>query len=136
MADDSSASVVLFDGVCNLCNGSVNFFLSIDRRKRLKFASLQSNFGQSTLVELGKDTTCFDSILFLHQGKVYERSGAVLRIMGRIGGIWSLAVCFLVAPAFLRDACYNLIARNRYRFFGKSDTCRIPTPEEAERFME
>ncbi len=136
MADDSSASVVLFDGVCNLCNGSVNFFFSIDRRKRLKFASLQSNFGQSTLVELGKDPTHFDSILFLHQGKVYERSGAVLRIMGRIGGIWSLAVCFLVAPAFLRDACYNLIARNRYRFFGKSDTCRIPTPEEAERFME
>jgi len=136
VADDSSASVVLFDGVCNLCKGSVNFFLSIDRRKRLKFASLQSNFGQSTLVELGKDPTHFDSILFLHQGKVYERSGAVLRIMGRIGGIWSLAVCFLVAPAFLRDACYNLIARNRYRFFGKSDTCRLPTPEEAERFME
>jgi len=136
VSDDSPASVVLFDGVCNLCNGSVNFFLSIDRGKHLKFASLQSNFGQSTLVELGKDPTHFDSILFLHQGKVYERSGAVLRIMGRIGGIWSLAVCFLVAPAFLRDACYNLIARNRYRFFGKSDTCRIPTPEEAERFME
>lgn len=136
MSDESSASVVLFDGVCNLCNGSVNFFLSIDRGKRLKFASFQSSFGQSTLLDLGKDLARFDSILFVHQGKVYERSGAFLRIMGRIGGIWSLAMFFLVVPAFIRDACYSSVARNRYRFFGKSDTCRIPKPEEAERFME
>lgn len=128
--------VVLFDGVCNLCNSSVNFLMDKDKKGVLRFASLQSEAGQALLKAHGLSTEGFNSMVLVANGKVYHRSSAALRTAKYLPGIWSLGQIFLIVPAFLRDKVYNLIARNRYRWFGKTEQCRLPTPEERARFLE
>lgn len=127
--------VVLFDGVCNLCNSTVDFVIRFDRRKLVKFASLQDPFGQKILHESQRDDESFDSIVFWDNGTIYTYSSAVLQIAKYMGGVWPLLQIFRLVPPFIRDAVYRFVARNRYYWFGKRDTCRIPSAEEKSRFM-
>lgn len=130
--------VVLFDGVCNLCNGAVNFWIDRDPASRLRFASLQSSVGRQLLESLGHPVPAGDpeSILLVEHGRVHERSGAALRIAWHLSGGWKLLVAFLVVPRPLRDLVYRWVAAHRYRWFGKSDVCRVPTPDLRARFIE
>lgn len=129
-------NIILFDGVCNLCNGAVNFIIDHDKNGRFKFAALQSDFGQKTLKELGYNTEEFDSMILISNGKVHQKSSAALRIARYLNGLWPLLYVFIIIPPFLRHGVYNVIAKNRYKWWGKRDQCRIPTPELRQRFVE
>jgi predicted DCC family thiol-disulfide oxidoreductase YuxK len=131
----SEKNIVLFDGVCNLCNGAVNFLIDADRKQKLHFASLQSEVGQRLLEGRKMDASNFDTFVFISDGHTYTRSRAALEVMRTIGGAWSLLYILVIVPAFIRDAVYSLISRNRYRWFGKRDSCRMPTPELKSRFV-
>jgi predicted DCC family thiol-disulfide oxidoreductase YuxK len=124
--------VILFDGVCNLCTGSVQFVIERDSRKRFRFASLQSPVAERLLGQ--RDD--LESMILVQDGKTYRKSGAALRIARQLDGLWPLLALFLVVPRFLRDAVYDWIGRRRYRMFGKRDTCWVPRPELAERFLD
>lgn len=126
--------IIFFDGVCNFCNASVNFIIDHDPTRRYRFASLQSKLGQKTLEKNGHSTVELDTVLLLRGGKIYQNSTAVLEIARYLKG-WSWLYVFIVIPRFVRDGVYGLIARNRYRIFGKSESCRVPTPEERTLFI-
>lgn len=128
--------VVLFDGVCNLCNGSVNWLIDHDKKNLFKFASLQSNYGNRKIAELHLSGEYLNTVVFDNDGKVYLRSDAILHILKQLGGVYSLAAVFLIVPAFIRNYIYNWVAINRYRWFGKQDACRIPTPELKSKFLD
>lgn len=128
--------VILFDGVCNLCNGYVNWLIDHDKNNLFKFASLQSNAGKKLVTQLGLEGNYLDTIVLYDNGKGYTHSTAVLKISKQLNGIYSLAVIFFIVPAFIRNIVYNMVARNRYKWFGKRDTCRIPTPELKDRFLD
>ncbi|OEK03824.1 hypothetical protein BFP97_10400 [Roseivirga sp. 4D4] len=128
--------ILLFDGVCNLCNSSVNFIIDHDPNSHFRFAALQSEFGQKKLKELGYDTKEFDSLVLLSQGKVYKKSSAALRIAKKLNGLYPALYVFMIVPPFLRHWVYDIIAKNRYKWWGKRDSCRIPTPELKSRFVE
>ena len=127
--------VVLFDGVCNLCNSSVNFLLDADKAGRLRFASLQSEAGKKLLERLGQGDHGLSSIVFIEGDKVHTHSGGVLRICKYLPGIWRLGAAFLIVPPFLRDWVYGIVARNRYSWVGKREECRIPEPGIRDRFL-
>lgn len=137
MSDTSEHPVVLFDGVCNLCNASVDFVIERDPQARFRFASLQSEAARRLLGPLGYDlgTGDPDSIVLVEDGRVYDRSSAALRIARRLGGFWRLLYVFMAVPRPLRDLVYRWIARNRYRWFGRTEACRMPTPELKRRFL-
>lgn len=130
--------VVLFDGVCNLCHMSVQFIIDRDRAGRYKFVSLQSERGAELTrahggtVPLGEP----ESILLIREGRLYSHSGAALRIARHLDGAWSVLWVFLVVPTFIRDAVYRWVARHRYRWFGKEESCRMPTPDLRARFLD
>lgn len=126
--------IVLFDGVCNFCNGSVNFIIRNDPDRKFKFAALQSDVGteQKEKFGIGDDV---DSVVLIEDGEAYMHSTAALKIARGLGGIWSLAYVFIIVPAFIRDAAYKLFAANRYKIFGRQDACMLPTPEIRERFL-
>jgi predicted DCC family thiol-disulfide oxidoreductase YuxK len=130
--------VVLFDGVCNLCNGAVSFAIDRDPASRLRFVSLQSEAGRRLLEGLGHPVPPGnpESILFVEGGRLYQRSGAALRIARHLSGAWPLFWALLVVPRPLRDLVYRWVASHRYRWFGKADVCRVPTPELRARFIE
>ena len=132
----SDKIVVLFDGVCNLCNGAVQFIIKRDALSKFLFASLQSDFGKSQLLRFGLDPLKLHSIIVLENDKMYERSDAALTIASHLPFPWPLLRVFYILPRFFRDWVYDLIAKNRYRMFGKKDTCMIPTPEMKARFVE
>ncbi|MGV8016694.1 MAG: thiol-disulfide oxidoreductase DCC family protein [Ignavibacteria bacterium] len=128
---------MLFDGVCNFCNSSVNFIMERDKNKVFKFASLQSDFAAEILQRNGMSSVTFDTLILAESGgTIYTRSSAALRIARRLRFPWYLSYAFIVIPPFIRNYIYNFIARNRYRWFGKRDACRIPTAEERESFVE
>ncbi len=129
-------AVILFDGVCNLCSGYVQFVIKRDPYGYFKFASLQSDFGQQQLQKLNLDQKSFHSIILLNHNKAYQRSDAALEIVKKLKGAWPLLYGFKILPRFLRDAVYNLVSRNRYKLFGKKDVCWIPTPELKSRFKD
>ena len=128
-------SVVFFDGVCNLCNGTVQFLLKIDKHQRLQFGSLQGETAKRILLTYQISPEKLSSIIFIHQNKVYTESTAVLEICKVIGGAWRLLYIFKVIPAFIRNGIYKRIARNRYQWFGKRSSCKIPTLSERGRFL-
>ena len=131
-----SHPIILFDGVCNLCNSAVNFVIDRDKNSRFKFASLQSDEGISLLKKYGLlDESGVQSIVLLEKGKAYQKSDAALRISKKMDSAWPLFFLFIIIPRFIRDAVYNVIARNRYKWFGKLDSCRIPTPDLSHRFL-
>jgi predicted DCC family thiol-disulfide oxidoreductase YuxK len=127
--------IILFDGVCNLCNESVLFVIDRDPRATFDFASLQSDHARALLAEHGFSDTDVSTIVLVEAGKVYVRSTAALRIARRLSGPWPALYLALVIPRPIRDAGYRWIARNRYRWFGKLEACRIPAPEIAGRFL-
>ena len=132
---DSGHAIVLFDGVCNLCNSSVNLILERDRNDYFRFGALQSDAGERLIEEFGIDRAETDSVILIEEGDVHVYSTAALRIARSLSGAWPLAYAFIVVPRFLRDAVYKIVARNRYKWFGKQDLCRVPTPEEAAKFI-
>jgi len=132
----NSDQVLLFDGVCNLCNATVQYVIRNDRQKVISFASLQSNFGLQVLSENKFDTTSLKTVVYLKNGKVFSKSAAFLLLMRDLGGWHKLMLVFWIIPKFLRDAVYDLIAKNRYAVFGKRDECYVPTPELLERFIQ
>jgi len=133
--DASPRATVLFDGVCNLCNGAVLFVIDRDPRGVFRFAALQSDEARRLLAAHGRRAPDLSSILLLEAGRVYERSTAALRIARRLTGLWPLLYAFVAVPRPLRDAVYDWVARNRYRWFGRQEACRVPTPELRERFL-
>ena len=128
------SSVVLFDGVCNFCNGAVNFIIRHDDKKKFKFAPLQSDAGTELRTKYGISDDV-DSIVLIENDRAYLHSTAGLRIWKGIGGIWSFAYVFIIVPAFVRDYLYKLFAKNRYRLFGRTEACMLPTPDVRERFL-
>ena len=128
--------VVLFDGVCNLCNASVQFLIARDKGKKLRYASLQSSYGQQFLKENDIPNRDFKSFLFLKNASIYKRSRAALKVLQVLGGIWAFSSIFYIIPTFIRDAVYNLVANNRYKWFGKKEECWIPTEELKELFLD
>ncbi|MCP3144726.1 thiol-disulfide oxidoreductase DCC family protein [Pyxidicoccus xibeiensis] len=135
-AAGQTGAVVLFDGVCNLCNGAVNFIIDRDPTARFRFAALQSAQAATLLAPLGRVPEAEpNSFILVEGGRVYERSTAALRVARKLPGAWKLFYAFVVIPTPIRDAVYKLIARNRYRWFGKADACRMPTPELRARFL-
>lgn len=127
--------IVLFDGVCNLCNRGVQFIIKRDKRKQFLFASLQGMTGQELLKKFNLPADNFNSFLLVEGDCVYTRSTAALRMLKKSGGGWKWLCIFIIVPPFIRDIVYNWIARNRYKWFGKKDECMIPTPELRERFL-
>ena len=127
--------VILFDGLCNLCSGSVQFVIKHDPRHQFRFASLQSHYGQQLLQQSGLPTQAFNSFILYQDGKVYTKSTAALRVARQLNGLWPLLYGFIIVPAFIRNAVYNFIARNRYRWFGKREACWLPTPELKSLFI-
>jgi predicted DCC family thiol-disulfide oxidoreductase YuxK len=128
-------AVVLYDGVCHLCQGSVRFIVERDPRAYFRFAQLQSPRGRALLAHhrLPADIR---TIVLVEQGTVHVRSGAALRIARRLAGPWRLAALFLVVPAFVRDAVYDWVARHRYAWFGRSDACEMPSGAVRERLLD
>lgn len=141
------AAVVLFDGVCNFCDASVNFIIDHDKAGYFKFAPLQSEEGQRLAAEFGfesatdrsenagSDLTPIDSVILVEDGKAYTHSTGALRVVRRLGFPWSLVYALIIVPRPIRDYFYRLFAKYRYRFFGKKDQCMIPTPEVRSRFL-
>jgi predicted DCC family thiol-disulfide oxidoreductase YuxK len=128
--------VVLFDGVCNLCNGAVQFLIRRDHKGVFRFASLQSGPAQVLLKGHQLKSGQFDSIVVVKAGQVYERSDAVMILANALGFPWKLMVAGKVLPRFLRDGLYNFISRNRYRIFGRRESCMIPDPAHKGKFLE
>lgn len=130
------APVILFDGVCGLCQAWVQWVLRRDRRGLFRFAALQSPAAAELLAAAGSEGPLPDSIVLIDGNGVHTRSGAALRILGRMGLPWSLARVACIVPPFLRNLVYDWIARNRYRWFGKKDVCMVPTAAHRERFLD
>ncbi|MEM1041016.1 MAG: thiol-disulfide oxidoreductase DCC family protein [Bacteroidota bacterium] len=131
---DDAHPVVLFDGVCNLCNAAVNFIIDRDPEAVFRFAPLQSEVGQRLTARCGVGGG-METMVLVEGGRCAARSTAALRIARRLGGAWPVLSLLLAVPAPLRDAAYRLVARNRYRWFGQRDACRLPTPELQSRFL-
>ena len=133
--DDPAINILLFDGVCNLCNGLVRFIIKRDRTGKFKFASLQSDAGQQWLERFGLKKNVFESFVLIQGHKYYLKSKAVLEMFRELGGIWSAFYVFILVPGPVRDFIYNLIAKSRYKIFGKRGECMMPTPELKGRFL-
>lgn len=127
--------IVFFDGVCNLCNASVQWLIKRDQKHQFRFAPLQGETAKVHLKITDENATPQSVILF-ENGKVYQKSSAALRIAVKLGFPWFLAGIFFIIPRFFRDWVYDFIARNRYRWFGKQDACMIPTPELKALFLK
>ena len=128
-------AVILFDGVCNLCNASVNFVIDRDPRGYFRFAALQSDVSQKLMARHNLPGTYFDSIVFIENGRAYTKSTAALRVARKMAFPWPIFYSFIIIPGILRDPLYDWIGRNRYRWFGKQESCRIPTPELKQRSL-
>lgn len=128
-------AIILFDGVCNFCNGSVNFIIERDPAAYFKFAPLQSEIGEKLIAEHNINKAETDSVILIENGKAYTHSTAALRIARKLQGAWAWLYGFRVIPQFLRDAAYKLFAKNRYRMFGKREACMLPTPDVRARFL-
>lgn len=129
--------IILFDGVCNLCNNAVTFIIERDKKDIFRFASLQSEIGKKLIAERGLDPNELDSIVLIEPGVAYYRkSTAALEISRDLSGGYSLLKNFLFIPDSLRDAIYDFVANNRYKWYGKKESCMIPTPELKSKFLD
>ncbi|EIJ40405.1 hypothetical protein JoomaDRAFT_3463 [Galbibacter orientalis DSM 19592] len=135
---ESGKKIILFDGVCNLCNRSVQFVIKRDSKDVFRFASLQSDLGKKLLAERSINPQETDSIVLIEPNVAYyTRSSAAIEIAKELGGLWSLISAFnYILPENIRDSIYNFIAKNRYKWFGKKDECPLPTPEQRRKFIE
>lgn len=127
--------IVLFDGVCNLCDFAVDLIIRNDKNGNFKVGALQDPKTGELLKDYAIDSDYLDSIILIRGDEVYYKSRAALEITKKLKGLWPLMYAFIIVPSALRDPIYDWIARNRYRWYGKKDTCRLPTPEEKARFL-
>jgi len=128
-------AVILFDGVCNFCDGAVNFVLRQDKKGVFKFAPLQSEAGQKLLLQYNLSTENFDSFILIDNGRVYKKSSASLQVMNKLPWYWKGTQLLRIIPAVLRDTFYDFIGKNRYRWFGKKEKCMIPSHELRSRLL-
>lgn len=128
--------VILFDGVCRLCNGWVRFLLKYDTRATFKLCSVQSEEGKAILSHFGFPTETYDTLLLVEGGQVSTRSEAILRVLRQLPGPWRFFLVLRVIPRGLRDWCYDRIAAHRYRLFGRYDQCTVPPESSRKRFLE
>jgi len=129
------SAIILFDGVCNFCNGSVNFIITHDAENYFKFAPMQSDVAQNLLEKHKIDKAATDSVILIEDETAYTHSTAALRVARKLDGAWSWFYVFVVVPKFIRDFFYKVFAKYRYRLFGKTEACMIPTPEIREKFI-
>lgn len=128
-------SIIFFDGVCNLCNASIDFVIRHDSNDHFLVGALQDNFSKKILSNFQVDPNYLDSIVLLEEGKIYYKSTAALKIAKKLKGISSLLYPLIYLPRGLRDPIYSWIGNNRYSWFGKKNTCRLPSPEEKSKFL-
>ncbi len=128
-------SILLFDGHCSLCNGAVDFVMKRDTKKRIRFAAMQSPAGQRVLKHYGYPSTFLDSLVLVEKGKVYLGSTAALRVARQLRRGWPLLYPLIILPKGIRESIYQWIGANRYAWFGKRESCRMPTPSESARFL-
>ncbi len=134
---EAGKKIILFDGVCNLCNNAINFVIKRDKNDVFRYASLQSEIGKKLIAERNIDISKIDSILLIDPKiAYYHKSTAALQISKQLSGIYPLLSVFLVVPQSLRDWIYDIIAKNRYKWFGKKESCMIPTPELKALFID
>lgn len=134
MEDNNTLNpVIFFDGVCGLCNGFVDFVMKVDKQKLFKFSPLQSDFARSLLPD--EDVTELKSVIVQINGKTYKKSDAVFEVFKVLGGPWNTLRLFKALPRPLRNSAYDMVAKHRYQIFGKKESCRIPSPEERQRFI-
>lgn len=127
--------IILFDGVCNLCNGFVQFIVKRDRKAIFKFAALQSDFGQAFLKSQNLNPLELKSIILIDNEKVFTQSTAALKIAKHLDGAWKLGFVFIIIPPFVRNGFYKIVAKYRYKWFGQKDQCMVPTVELKARFL-
>ncbi len=135
MIENKEYSVVLFDGICNFCNSSINFIIDRDYKDRFRFAALQSEKGKELMKQFGLDSENLKTIILIENGRFYTKTTAALRIAKHLKGIWKFSYVFIIIPPFIRNIAYIIISKYRYRWFGKKNACRIPLPEEREKFL-
>ncbi|HPH38168.1 MAG TPA: thiol-disulfide oxidoreductase DCC family protein [Sediminibacterium sp.] len=121
--------VILFDGVCNLCNSSVQFVIKHDPKKQFRFASIQGDYGQQVLKQFHLPPDSLNSFILLEDNQIYTHSTGALKVAKQLSGAWPMLYAFIIIPPFIRNAVYQLIANNRYKWFGKKETCAIPSPD-------
>ncbi len=127
--------IILFDGVCNFCNAIVNFIIKQDKKNVFLFCALQSDSGKKLLEEYKIDWKANDSFVVIENKKAYQKSNAALKLYNKLPWYWKWIQIFWIFPKFIRDAVYNFIAKNRYKWFGKKEECMIPTKEVREKFL-
>lgn len=134
---EEGKKIILFDGVCNLCNGTVQFVIKRDKKDLFRYAALQSEAGKQLIAQRHIDTNGLDSIILIEPGVAYyTKSDAALEIAQGLGGFWKLTAVFTWIPTSIRNAIYDLIAKNRYKWFGKKESCMVPTPELNGKFLD
>ncbi len=128
--------IILFDGVCNLCNSSINYVIDKDKKDVFRFVALQSDLGKEIQLYLGIDSKNIDSIILYHAPYAYyTKANAALQIMKEFGGVWTLMQVFSILPQVITNTIYDFVAKNRYTWFGKKANCRVPTPDLKEKFL-
>jgi len=133
--NEEKNTILLFDGVCNFCNDSVNFIIARDSNRYFKFAPLQSEFAEILIKKHNIDSAKTDSIILIENDRVFTYSTAALEVARKLDGGWFVLYGFIVVPKFIRDFFYKIFAKYRYRLFGRRDSCMIPTPEIRDRFL-
>ncbi len=133
--DTTKHPIIMFDGFCNFCNGLVNFIIKYDEKRRFRFAALQSDAGRAVKANFQVPESYADSVVLIYKQRVLYKSSAALRVFRLLGGVWSFLILFLIVPPFMRDWIYDFIVRNRYKWYGSRESCRIPTPAERELFL-
>jgi predicted DCC family thiol-disulfide oxidoreductase YuxK len=136
MNNFENKSIILFDGVCNLCNASVNFVIRHDKKAQFLFASFQSDAAREILLHFNLENLNTDTVILVEDNKIYDKSAAALKIAKQLDGIFKAFSIFFIVPKFLRDRIYDFVAKNRYQWFGKRESCMIPSPELKNRFLE
>jgi len=127
--------ILFFDGVCNFCNSTVNFIIRHDKKELFLFAALQSDKGRELLRHIKHNEALPQSVILSYKGNIYEKSDAVLQTARLLGGAWTLILASYILPRFMRDGIYDFIAKRRYRWFGKRETCMVPSPSVRARFL-
>lgn len=127
--------ILFFDGYCSLCNSLIDELIRRDKKNVLQFASLQGETAKSHLPSFVRSTGDVDTVIYLREGKIYDRSTAILWMFQDLGGLWKFTGVFFLIPSFLRNIIYRVVARNRYRWFPKRETCRVPTVKEKQKIL-
>jgi len=131
----NESPVILFDGICNLCCGWVQFLIQQDKKMKFRFSSIQSESGERLLLSVGLDNNTLKTIVYIKPNEFFIESSAVLEILRELGGVWILSGIFRLIPASIRDRFYRFISKKRYKIFGKRSSCFIPSPENNKRFL-